>query len=133
MTVVEAARLASFGMVVLIWLVQLIIYPSFVDVLPERFVAWHDRYTRVVQWLVGPLMLGQTISLGWLLATRPTALNVLACISALIAVCVTGAISVPMHQQLHANGADPLTIARLIRSNWIRTIGWTLSFVFLLV
>ena len=34
MTLIEANRLASFGLVVLIWLVQVIIYPAFAEIAP---------------------------------------------------------------------------------------------------
>lgn len=72
MTLVEATRLASFGLVVLIWLVQVIIYPAFAESAPERFVLWHAGYTRALTWIVAPLMLGQVALLVWLLIVRPS-------------------------------------------------------------
>ena len=38
MTPGESNRLASFGLVVLIWLVQVVIYPAFAEIAPERAV-----------------------------------------------------------------------------------------------
>ena len=35
MTLIEANRLVSFGLVVLIWLVQVIIYPAFAEIAPN--------------------------------------------------------------------------------------------------
>ena len=71
-TLIEANRLASFGLVVLIWLVQVIIYPAFADIAPQRFTRWHAGYTRALTWIVMPLMLGQVALLGWLLDARPS-------------------------------------------------------------
>jgi hypothetical protein len=45
-SLIEAGRLLSFGLVVLIWLVQLIIYPSFGEIERGRFLLWHAGYTR---------------------------------------------------------------------------------------
>ena len=59
LTLIEANRLASFGLVVLIWLVQVIIYPAFAEIEPDRFAPWHAGYTRAVTWIVAPLMLAQ--------------------------------------------------------------------------
>ena len=72
MTPVEANRLASFGLVVLIWLVQVVIYPAFAEIAPEHFTRWHAGYTRAVTWIVAPLMLGQVALLGRLLVVRPS-------------------------------------------------------------
>ena len=72
MTLIEATRLASFGLVVLVWLVQVIIYPAFAEIAPERFARWHAGYTRAVTWVVAPLMLGQVALLGRLLVVRPS-------------------------------------------------------------
>ncbi|MEJ7637421.1 MAG: hypothetical protein WKF75_05360 [Singulisphaera sp.] len=72
MPLIEANRLASFGLVVLIWLVQVIIYPAFAEISPDRFVSWHAGYTRAVTWVVAPLMLGQVALLAWLAFVRPS-------------------------------------------------------------
>src|SRR5919112_3032071 len=72
MTLIEANRLASFGLVVLIWLVQIIIYPAFAEIAPDRFARWHAGYTRAVTWIVAPLMLGQVALLAWLAVVRPS-------------------------------------------------------------
>src|SRR5205823_1366850 len=67
MTSVEANRLLTFGLVVSIGIVQVIVYPAFAAVSPERFIPWHAGYTRTSTWIVALLMLGQEVLLGWLL------------------------------------------------------------------
>ena len=47
------------GLFILIWLVQLIIYPSFRYTEEKDFVGWHARYTWVIGAIVSPLMLVQ--------------------------------------------------------------------------
>jgi len=49
----------DFGMLVLIWLVQLIIYPSFEFTDKDAFLGWHEKYTGLITVVVLPLMLGQ--------------------------------------------------------------------------
>lgn len=131
-TVEEACRLVSFGLVVLIWLVQCVIYPSFAAVEPGSFVAWHARYTRAITWFVGPLMLAQVGLLGRLLYERP-GVRISAAASAVAACWIaTAALAVPCHDRLQAGGRDLAVIRRLVATNWVRTVGWTLAFVLLL-
>ena len=37
----------------------------------------------------------------------------------------TGVVAVPLHNKL-AQGYDPASIQRLVRTNWVRTTAWTL-------
>lgn len=133
MTIVEANRLVSFGLVVLIWLVQVIIYPTFAEIPPDRFARWHSGYTRGVTWIVAPLMFGQVILLIRLLVARPSWPACLAAGMVSLAWIATFAIAVPAHDRLQATGLDANTIHRLVATNWIRTAAWTLAFLFLLI
>ena len=132
-TLIEANRLLSFGLVVLIWLVQVVIYPAFAEIAPERFTRWHAGYTRAVTWIVMPLMLGQVVLLGWLLMVRPSRWGYLAAGMVAVAWIATFTLAVPAHDKLHANGLDGCVIRRLVGTNWIRTVAWTLAFLFLMV
>ena len=49
----------DFGMFVLIWLVQLIIYPVLDEVSIEKFSKWHEIYCRRIAFVVLPLMIAQ--------------------------------------------------------------------------
>ena len=66
------ARIAiDFGLVVLIWLVQLIIYPSFRYMSAEQLAIWHPNYSNLITLFVGPLMLAQVgVIGGWQLLNR---------------------------------------------------------------
>ena len=45
----QTARLiVDSGMCVLIWMVQLIIYPAFHAITPARFSSWHSEYMQAI-------------------------------------------------------------------------------------
>ncbi|MDG3005694.1 DUF1772 domain-containing protein [Paludisphaera mucosa] len=129
MSIAEASRLVSFGLVVLIWIVQLVVYPGFDPIAPERLVSWHARYTRAITWIVGPLMLSQVALLGWLLHDRPSPRLGLAAAAVAVAWLATAFLAVPAHDALQADGHDADVIRRLVATNWIRTVAWTLAFL----
>ena len=133
MTLVEANRLVAFGLVVLIWTVQLVIYPALAAIAPERFIGWHADYTRAITRVVAPLMLAQVGLLGWLLVTRPSWWTALAVGLVAVAWAVTFLLAVPAHERLQGGGIDQPLIRRLIATNWVRTVAWTLAFLCLLV
>jgi len=114
--------------VVLLWLVQWIIYPSFLQVAPERLVKWHAQYTQRMGYIVMPLMFGQLglsvlavwqvgVGLDWL-----DLLLVLSCWG------LTFGLSVPLHQRIAAGESQPKILQRLVVTNWPRTLVWTLVF-----
>jgi hypothetical protein len=133
LTLIEANRLVAFGLVVLIWMVQVIIYPAFLEIPAGRFARWHAGYTRAVTRIVAPLMLAQVALLGRLLALRPSPGAALAAGAVAVAWIATFALAVPAHERLRASGPDREVVGRLVAGNWIRTVAWTLAFLLLLV
>jgi len=124
---VQVARVAvDFGMLILIWLVQLIIYPSFEYSARESFVQWHEKYTGLITLVVLPLMLAQIGLAIWQFCNGDRSWETLTALG-LIALCwlVTFALSVPAHNQLQTIGNDINTVRWLVLTNWLRTIGWT--------
>lgn len=124
MTVAEAARMVSFGIVVLIWLVQKVIYPAFAEADPGRFVAHHAAYTRTITWFVVPLMFAQVGLIASLLVRRPGWGAWAAAGLVAVAWAATFALAVPSHGRLGA-GLDAAEVRSLVRGNWIRTAAWT--------
>lgn len=121
--------LATLAMTGVIWAVQLIIYPLMDRVQPEGFAAFHRTYTYRITALVAvlmPLELGTGILL---LIARPDALPGIALWAGLMLILVawasTALLQVPQHGIL-ARGYDAETHHRLVHSNWIRTIAWSL-------
>ena len=116
----------------LIWFVQRVHYALYPAVGAEAFVAYERAHCRRIAPLVLPLMLAElglaaalwwyapdAVARGWALAG-----------AALLAVVwgSTFLLQVPCHQQLEQR-ADPQAMARLLATNWLRTVAWTLRAV----
>ncbi|BBM82710.1 hypothetical protein [Candidatus Uabimicrobium amorphum] len=108
---------------ILIWLVQLIIYPSFAYCDHEQFVMWHNRYTGLISLFVVPLMFAQVfLALCMLHNTWNYVI-----LGLIVGVWLTTfLLSVPCHNSLHNNGYDQEVIRKLVLTNWPRTIMWTM-------
>lgn len=127
-TLLGVQLLSTFGMFALIWLVQLVLYPAFLFIEPNRFFAFHTLHTARITWIVGPLMLAELASsLGWLLS-KPDVFSALGFFLVFVIWINTAFSSVPLHGRL-ATERNPeqrnLLAERLIRTNWIRTWAWT--------
>jgi len=59
MSIAIIRLLLDFGLVVLIWMIQRIVYPSFLHYSAEDLVTWHKEYTSRFSVIVIPLMFGQ--------------------------------------------------------------------------
>ncbi|MFP4069423.1 MAG: hypothetical protein ACLFVC_04495 [Opitutales bacterium] len=122
-------HLVDFGMVVVVWLVQLVIYPGFLAMEAERLRSWHRSYTFRVSFVIMPLMLLQLGLVGRaaLLGRDPGDLMALAG----VAVCwlLTFGVSVPLHRRVADGEGGRETLNRLIRTNWPRTVLWTAVFI----
>jgi hypothetical protein len=116
----------DFGLFVLIWLVQLIIYPSFEFTAASRFASWHLKYTGLITVFVVPLMFAQVGLLAWensLFFSWKSATGAILVVSCWL---VTFTLSVPTHSKLQAIGNDLETVRWLVLTNWPRTICWSL-------
>lgn len=120
---------ADVGMTVLIWMVQLIIYPGFRNVVPERFHDWHLQYMKTISRIVIPMMMLQLLSHGLISVMQPSLLQWLAFATILGAWMVTFTLSVPCHRQLQKAGYRIEIINRLVNTNWLRTICWTVTLI----
>ncbi len=123
-----ALHLIDFGLVVLIWVVQLIVYPGFSYYDEQRLRSWHKKYTTYITVIVMPLMIGQVAMHLIDIIKAFTLIKLIAAIMILIVWCITFLYAIPLHQKI-AKGKDiDTTILSLLRINWYRTILWTLVF-----
>ena len=124
-----ARNLFDFGIVIVVWLAQVIMYPSLAHIERDAFVSWHRKYSNRIAFFVIPLLCGQAIILGMLLYYDASFLTVLS--AALIFLCwvSTFGLSVPCHVQLQRGGKDLKVIRKLVWTNLIRTLLWTAVFV----
>ncbi|MGJ8641018.1 MAG: hypothetical protein ACSHYA_16625 [Opitutaceae bacterium] len=122
-------HLVNFGMVVVLWLVQLIIYPSFLRIEADKLVDWHKVYTFRVSFVIIPLMFGQ---MGLWLFSVYQAPNVTVVVGLLLVVIcwiLTFTISVPLHRKVERGEGSETVLRALIGTNWYRTVCWTGVFV----
>ena len=119
---------ASLALTGLIWCIQVVHYPLFAAVGREGFVRYEADHARLITLVVGPLMLVELAAALWLAAVRPAGVPAWMAWTGLALVAAiwisTAAIQVPCHARLAA-GFDAEVHARLVSSNWIRTVGWT--------
>jgi hypothetical protein len=122
------ATLAMFGV---IWFVQIVHYPLFLSVGPDQFPAYETAHANRTTYIVAPLMLIELVTAGLMLfpPLRPLSVTMLtAWFGAVLVVVIwvsTAFLQVPLHDQLHASYSAPI-IRRLVATNWIRTVAWTL-------
>ncbi|MCR9206481.1 MAG: hypothetical protein NXH75_18000 [Halobacteriovoraceae bacterium] len=128
--------LFTFMMTGVIWQVQLVTYPLFVDLRRfdkegEAVRFLHECYTPRISWIVIPLMFGELFLSLYTLYRIPNPSSSLLFLPVLINWLTTFIFSVPLHGSMEK--IDNLKTAQsLVKTNWIRTFFWTLRSVGLL-
>lgn len=121
--------IATAAMTGVIWFVQIVHYPLLGAVGTDAFVAYERAHVSRVTYIVAPLMLAEVASGATLVLIDASELfNRIAWIAlalTLVNWLSTALIQVPCHERL-SNGFEPRIHARLVRTNWIRTVGWSL-------
>jgi hypothetical protein len=111
----------------LIWMVQLVHYPSFQYVAEEQFVTFHHHHTTSISIIVMPLMIMELALSIWLSYSYGWNWRYLSPLLIVLAIwACTFFISVPLHGLLEKT-KDTQVIADLVRTNWPRTILWTIK------
>ncbi len=125
---VLAHAASTLVLVGIIWTVQVVHYPLMAMVGDDRFVAYETAHSPrmaavvMLPWTVQGLT---TVGLAFLRPPSiPPALLVAAMVAAAVPVLATIVWSVPAHVRLGA-GFDATVHRRLVRTNWVRTAGWT--------
>ena len=119
----------TWAMTGLIWTIQLVHYPLFAGVRGDLFPAWHRRHTLRITLLAAPGMLGEALTAGLLLlggCREPAFLWSLPLLVVIFA--STFLVQVPLHGRMAA-GWDPEAHAALVRTNWWRTVAWSVRAV----
>lgn len=114
----------------LIWMVQLVHYPSFSYVEEKVFGAFASFHSRAISFIVLPAMVAELASGAYLFYQgRSVILGInLACL--VLIWLSTFFLSVPLHSKL-AKGKDSKSIGRLVATNWPRTVLWSARSLFL--
>lgn len=118
--------LFDVGLLTLIWIVQLVIYPSFLYYEKKNLVQWHAKYTFNISYIVVPLMLGQSFIAIFQLFNNSSLITVAYFILVLCSWLLTFILFVPIHSKISQGLTDNEMLRKLVRNNWIRTTIWTL-------
>lgn len=119
----------DFFMCLFLWIVQLIIYPSFKYIKDSQFNKWHLKYMRTVGILIGPIMLAQIILIVFFAFLNSNTIHLLRFILLLVSWALTLLVSVPLHRKLESGLSIESSKDSLIQTNWYRTITWSLIFL----
>lgn len=117
--------LADFGMCLVLWIVQLVIYPSFLRLQPMEIVEWHRTYTFRISFVIMPCMLTQ-LAIGVARAyMEPSEMNITYLSLVLITWTLTFFVSVPLHNKVSRGEGSAEVFQSLVRTNWPRTLLWS--------
>ena len=113
----------------LIWFVQLVHYPAYHHVGSAEFQRYQTHHQRATSWVVGPPMLLElATTLALILRPIPSVPAAWPWIGLILLAIIwlsTALLQVPLHTKL-LTAPTPAHIRRLVQTNWLRTIAWTL-------
>lgn len=119
----------DFFMCMFLWIVQLIIYPSFKCMHGFEFNHWHLKYMRTVGLLVGPIMITQIVLTGYVFYIDTSYGSLIRVILLTLAWGWTLLFSIPLHRKLETGSEIERSKILIVQTNWFRTITWTLLFI----
>jgi hypothetical protein len=120
---------ATWILLGVILVVQIVHYPLFRWVGADTFAAYQAQHMTRITWIVLPAMSVELATAVGLVAWRPPLLPAWQVWTGLALVGViwisTALLQVPFHRTL-TDGFDAHAHRRLVQTNWIRTAAWTL-------
>lgn len=121
--------LLDFGLVVLIWIIQRIVYPGFLYFRTDDLVVWHRVYTARFSTIVMPLMLGQLGIAIYQLVINANLYTGVSLVIILLIWLTTFLQFTPIHSTISKQSISEDMLVVLIKKNWMRTVLWTLLFL----
>ncbi len=126
--VLVLGTVATWGMVGVIWIVQIVHYPLLGQLSALAPVTAASDHQRRITWVVGPLMAVEGVTALALLVDRPATMSAVSAWAAAallgVALASTVLIQVPQHSKL-ASAHDDAVVRSLLAGNWIRVAAWT--------
>lgn len=121
--------LLDFGLMVLIWMVQLVVYPGLCHYKDEDLGRWHKIYTGRIGVIVGPLMIAQLV-IAVIQISQQSNFYTWTSLSVIVLIWIlTFLIFVPLHNAVTPEKSCGDITRSLVQKNWWRTILWTLLFL----
>lgn len=115
----------------LIWVIQLVHYPSFHFISEAEFSRAMVDHQQRISMIVVPLMLAEATLASYSAWVQRSPSSFLLLIIVALIWLTTFTLQVPIHEKLLA-GKDDALIGSLVRGNWIRTGLWNLKLVLFL-
>lgn len=116
-----------------IWVIQIVHYPSFHFIEKELYTAFQKFHMNKISIIVIPIMLAELIT-GMMLFLDKSSKSPFLIISFVILVLIwliTGVFFSKAHNEL-MTGYQELVVNQLVVMNWIRTLLWTLRLLLLI-
>ncbi len=116
-----------------IWVIQIVHYPSFHFIEKELYTAFQKFHMNKISIIVIPIMLAELIT-GMMLFLDKSSKSPLLIVSFVILVLIwliTGVFFSKAHNEL-MTGYQELVVNQLVVMNWIRTLLWTLRLLLLI-
>jgi hypothetical protein len=124
---------STMAMVGAIWVVQLCVYPRFMEIDPEKFVGAHLRHCAGIGIVVAPLMVAEFVTAAFLVWAGSGGWVQWVVLGLTVGTWVSTAfIQAPCHTRL-MRGFDAGVCRSLTRSNWIRTGLWSVKAILVFV
>jgi len=127
MTLLTASAAATFYMTGVGCIVQFVAYPLFSRVGPVEFVEYHAGWTARITPVVFLPMTIELLTAAALVVHPPSGSSAGLAAVGLVAAATTWLstvfLQVPAHNRL-ASGFDKRAHTTLVKSSWVRTIGW---------
>lgn len=121
--------IVDLGLVVLIWMVQLIVYPSFLYYQKKNLLHWHQKYTNRIAIIVVPLMLIQLILAAFFIYLEINFKNALNLLIVVFLWVYTFTSFAPLHFKISEGKFENTLLKLLVKRNWYRTTLWTILFL----
>ena len=115
-----------------IWVIQIVHYPSFHFIEKELYTAFQKFHMNKISIIVMPIMLAELIT-GIMLFLDKSSKSPFLIVSFVILILIwliTGVFFAKAHNELIA-GYQELVVNQLVAMNWIRTLLWTLRLLLL--
>ena len=125
--------LSCIAMTSVIWMVQLNHYPTFRYIDADRFKEFQLFHMRSITIVVAPLMILEFISGILCVMLEPSQVWYWVNLAGILVTwAATQFLSIPCHNRLISE-RHALTIEKLINTNWIRTVTWSLRSILLII
>ena len=123
--------LSTSLMVGIIWVIQLLHYPTFHFIKQSDYVEFQHFHMQRISFIVVPVMIIELLSGFMLVYYFRSNLLILCLIILLVIWLITFVFFTKLHQSL-LGGYDKIIVKKLVQINWSRTVLWSLRLIILI-